>query len=95
MLYHKPGHVTHPASECVRLPTSKLIGFQRVTLAQNTTAELQFTVDATPLGLVDSDGSTVLYSGKRSLIISGRTVELEVIVNVDLPVPVTVSALSH
>lgn len=72
MLYHAPTrNVSRPTAEhALRLPFRRLLDFRRVSLGRGASAEVRFRVNATALGLVDSNGDTVLYGGVHSLVAS-------------------------
>ena len=48
----------------------QLFGFERVHLAPGCSQQLEFTVNATALALVDGDGHTSLHPGELSLSLS-------------------------
>jgi len=67
MIYHVPTHVQRPASETVRLPHKRLVDFRRVSLDNMEICNLEFVVNASSLGLIDSNGNTMLYAGTHQL----------------------------
>lgn len=70
MLYHVPGRdLKRPPQETsLRLPHRRLLDFVRVSLGPAQVAHaLQFKINATSLGLVDSEGNTYLYAGLHQL----------------------------
>ena len=70
MLYHIPGNdLRRPSQEAVlRMPHRRLLDFERISLSAHAGIKtLQFQVNATSLGLVDSEGNTYLYAGSHQL----------------------------
>eukprot|EP01052_Picozoa_sp_SAG31_P012278 SAG31_NODE_715_length_12634_cov_5.289190_2_plen_123_part_00 len=75
MLYHVPrgsgsgsDDLKRPAQEVsLRLPHRRLLDFQRVSLNAHQRDILRFQVNASSLGLVDSEGNTYLYEGEHRL----------------------------
>lgn len=91
MLYHQPVNSTlqRPAAErATRLPYRRLIDFQRHSLGIDAHQQVEFTVNATQLGLTNSNGDTMLYAGIHTLLLSrgnGRDVALNVSVEIEAP----------
>ena len=69
MLYHVPSAgLKRPLQEMrLPLPHRKLLDFHRVTLALAGSAPLLFSLNASSLGLVDTEGNTYLYPGVHEL----------------------------
>lgn len=70
MLYHVPGHdLKRPLQEAsLRLPHRRLLNFARVFVSPAQAGhEYQFQINASSLGLVDSEGNTYLYAGSHQL----------------------------
>ena len=70
LLFAAPVKVERPSTEAgVRMPYKRLIDFTRVSgLAASTSTTVTFTAGAAALGLTDSKGDTVLYSGEHELV---------------------------
>lgn len=70
MLYHVPGRgLKRPPQEAsLRLPHRRLLDFARVSLGPLQAGHaVQFKINATSLGLVDSEGNSYLYPGLHQL----------------------------
>lgn len=70
MLYHVPGRDLKrpPQERSLRLPHRRLIDFERVSLgAGQARHAIEFQINATSLGLVDTEGNTYLYAGSHQL----------------------------
>ena len=100
MLYHVPSKsIQRPPQEEARLPLPhrKLLDFHRVTLAPAaSSAPLLFSLNASSLGLVDSEGNTYLYPGVHELRVNrgpGTVDELALSVRVKAPGPILVDTL--
>ena len=65
MVYHVPGKLERPAYEAgaLQLPQRRLLDFARVSLPKQGQASLTFHVNASSLGLVDTEGNTCLFRG--------------------------------
>ncbi len=70
LLFAAPVKVKRPSTEIgIRMPYKRLIDFTRVSgLATSTSTTVTFTAGAAALGLTDSKGNTVLYSGEHKLV---------------------------
>ena len=83
MLYHTPtADVDRPPSQtALPLPHRRLLDFDRLALGAGTNAVVTFRVNATALGLVDTEGNTYLYAGDHNLVVDrghGDTLTLKV-----------------
>ena len=59
MVYHIPVAVQRPTQESeLRLPHRRLLDFERVSLGAGSEATVVFSINASALGLVDSEGNT-------------------------------------
>jgi hypothetical protein len=73
-------HLTDPGAP-TPLPTRKLVGFERVSLAAGASLKVSFAVTAEALALVDDHGDTRLFAGRHLMRLSlgsnGADVERE------------------
>ena len=98
MLYHVPSKsIQRPPQEArLPLPHRKLLDFHRVTLAPASSAPLLFSLNASSLGLVDSEGNTYLYPGVHELRVDrgpGTVDALVLNVRVEAPGPILIDTL--
>ena len=98
MLYHVPSaSVQRPPQEALLpLPHRKLLDFRRVALARSASATTVFSLNASSLGLVDTEGNTYLYPGTHELRVDrGPTTAdaLRLTVHVDAAEPILVDTL--
>ncbi len=70
LLFAVPAKVERPSAEVgIRMPHKRLIDFTRVSgLVASDFTIVTFTVGAAALGLTDSKGNTVLYSGEHEIV---------------------------
>jgi hypothetical protein len=92
-----PPHLAHPPPpptprSCPRC-RGRLFGYQRVHLAPGQSVQLQFTLNATTLGLVDGEGHRWLFSGAYGVeVTNGVAARVASVVTVDVPQPVLLKA---
>ena len=92
LLFLKPKAHTIPSLRDTGTPVviTSLMDFERVHLKPGASSQVTFTVNATALGLVDSDGHTSLHPGAYDIVFSRGCVgceELTAEVAVDAPSP--------